>query len=274
MDKLRKNPSLTGYINHVKQTANLLHAFQNRGLPGQRRGRHELQHRPGRFRRAPAAPAATIATGQFSGEALNDASAFTGMEQLASSTGGRAFTTNDIGDALRKIVHDSDVYYTVGYAPTDSAEDGSFRRIDVKVSGGKYKLAYRQGYNASEPGAAPAENPIAPLLQLGIPNATGIYYGASVREQRPRSESTRDEQASLRNNTRRPEPPAQWPAHPLHRLLHHPRPGRLLRPGAQRRAHRQTSPRRQGLRRKRRCAQLAGHAGSRRALLQPSTNPS
>ena len=198
---------------------------------------------------------------RLAGEALNDASAFTGMEELASSTGGRAFTTNDIGDALHKIVHDSDVYYTVGYAPTDSAEDGSFRRIDVKVSGGKYKLAYRQGYNASEPGAAPAENPIAPLLQLGIPNATGIYYGAGATHQ-------------CSDRTTAPETAGQNPQlnGPLTRYTVSftiRAQDRLLRTGAQRRAHRQTSRRRQGLRRKRRCAQLAGHAGSRRALCSP-----
>ena len=119
-------------------------------------------------------------TSSLTAESLGSASALTGMEELAASTGGRAFTTNDINDALHMIVHDSDVYYTVGYAPTDSPEDGSFRRINVSVTGGKYKLAYRQGYNASETGAAPAENPITPLLQLGLPSATGIYYGARV----------------------------------------------------------------------------------------------
>ncbi len=83
---------------------------------------------------------------------------------------------------MRKIVHDSDVYYTVGYAPSDTATDGAFRRIDVKVNGGKYKLAYRQGYNASSSRSegATTEDPIAPLLQLGLPAATGIFYGVNV----------------------------------------------------------------------------------------------
>jgi hypothetical protein len=120
-------------------------------------------------------------TSSLAGEAMNAASANAGMEELASSTGGRAFTTNDIAGALRKIVHDNEVYYTVGYAPLNSAEDGTFRRIEVKVAGGNYKLAYRQGYNASDSASGSAEgNPITPLLALGMPSATGILYGASA----------------------------------------------------------------------------------------------
>ncbi|MGB8098399.1 MAG: VWA domain-containing protein, partial [Terracidiphilus sp.] len=186
MDKLKNNPGLPGYMNHVKQTANLFTLSKIAVYPvsgaGVMNSNIGLADSAGSGR-----VGGSNGTGEFAAESLNDASALTGMEQLAASTGGRAFTTNDIGDALRKIVHDSDGYYTVGYAPTDSTEDGSFRRIDVKVSGGRYKLAYRQGYNASEPGDAPAENPIAPLLQLGIPNATGILYGASVGQARQES---------------------------------------------------------------------------------------
>lgn len=46
------------------------------------------------------------------------------MEQLAASAGGRSFTTNDIDAAFRLIVEDSNVYYTVGQAPSDSATNG------------------------------------------------------------------------------------------------------------------------------------------------------
>lgn len=184
--QLRNSP---GYLNHVQQTANLftlskiaVYPVSGAGVMNSNIGLADSAG-PGRAN-------GNITTAQMAGEALNDASAFANMEELASSTGGRAFTTNDIGSALHKIVHDSDVYYTVGYAPTDSDEDGGFRRIAVKVAGGKYKLAYRQGYNASEPGTAPAENPISPLLQLGIPNATGIYYGASLTQVRAPQVST------------------------------------------------------------------------------------
>jgi VWFA-related protein len=186
LDHLKNNPNLLGYINEVKQTANLfilskiaVYPVSGAGVMNSNIGMADSPDADsaggtGHF------GTAENPTASLTGEALNFASATAGMEQLASSTGGRAFTTNDIDNALRKIVHDSDVYYTVGYAPTDSATDGSFHRIDVKVAGGKYKLAYRQGYNASESGAAPADDPIVPLLQLGMPSATGIFYGARV----------------------------------------------------------------------------------------------
>ncbi|HTX76859.1 MAG TPA: VWA domain-containing protein [Terracidiphilus sp.] len=180
MEKMKNNPNLPGYVNHIKQTGNLFALSKIAVYPvsgaGVATSYVGIADSAGSGRAG-----GSNGTGSFTAESLNSASALTSMEQLANSTGGRAFTTNDIENALRKIVHDSDVYYTVGYAPTDSTEDGGFRRIDVKVTGGKYKLEYRQGYNASESGGAPAENPITPLLQLGTPDATGILYGAQAR---------------------------------------------------------------------------------------------
>ncbi len=175
-------------MNHVRQTANLFTLSKVAVYPVS--GAGVMNSNIGLADSAGAGSAggtghfgtAEHPTASLAGEAMNSASALTTMEQLASSTGGRAFTTNDIDAALRRIVRDTDVYYTVGYAPTDSNTDGSFRHIDVKIAGGKYKLAYRQGYNAdSAPtDSAPSEDPIAPLLQLGLPNATGIFYGASA----------------------------------------------------------------------------------------------
>jgi VWFA-related protein len=181
LDQLKNNPNLPGYINHVERTANLftlskvaVYPVSGAGVMSSNVG---LADSGGSGRAG-----GSNGTGALAAESLNSASELTSMEQLASSTGGRAFTTNDIDAALRRIVHESDVYYTVGYMPTDTATDGGFRRIDVKVAGGKYKLAYRQGYNADSASTddAPAEDPIAPLLQLGLPNATGIFYGVAA----------------------------------------------------------------------------------------------
>jgi VWFA-related protein len=208
LEEIRKNPELAGYAGHVKQTADLLTLSKIAVYPVS--GAGVMTSNIGAADSAGAGSAG--GTGHFgttenapsslTSESLGFASALTGMEQLAASTGGRAFTTNDIDNAVRRIVHDSNVYYTVGYAPSGSAPDGSFRRIEVKVSGGKYKLAYRQGYNADSAttgaaavtNAAPAENPITPLLQLGLPSATGILYGASAQRvpgnQPPTSDAT------------------------------------------------------------------------------------
>jgi VWFA-related protein len=186
-DQLKNNRNLPGYVNHIEQTANLftlsriaVYRVSGAGIMNSNIGLADSSGAgsaggTGHFGTA-ASPTSSLAA-----EALNSGAAVAGMEQLAGSTGGRAFTTNDIDAALRSIVHDGDVYYTVGYSPSDSATDGGFRRIDVKVNGGKYKLAYRQGYNADSASTdgAPSVDPIAPLLKLGLPNATGILYGAS-----------------------------------------------------------------------------------------------
>jgi len=58
--------------------------------------------------------------------------------------------------------------------------DGSYRQIEINMLHGKSKLAYRQGYYAdagSKPAAQAGADPSAPLLQFGLPGATGILYG-------------------------------------------------------------------------------------------------
>ena len=105
------------------------------------------------------------------------------MEQLAVSTGGKAYyNTNDLDAALKRAVDDGANYYTIGYSPPERKMDGSYRQIEIKLLHGKNKLTYRQGYNAVD-SSTPAHShvdPTAPLLQLGLPGATGILYGVSV----------------------------------------------------------------------------------------------
>jgi VWFA-related protein len=107
------------------------------------------------------------------------------MEQLASDTGGKAyFNTNDLNAAVKRAINDGAHYYTLAYTPTNSKLDGSYRRIEVKVSAtGKYKLAYRRGYNADDMNTAeamPQSDPLRPLLKFGLPDATQLLYGVRV----------------------------------------------------------------------------------------------
>jgi VWFA-related protein len=186
MAQLKNNPNLPGAVDRIKQTANLFTLSKIAVYPVS--GAGVMNSNVGLADSADAGSAGGTGhfgasanpTSSLTGEALNSGSAISSMEQLAASTGGRAFATNDIGSALTRIVHDSDVYYTVGYAPADSTAPEGFRRINVKVAGGKYKLDYRQGYNASNADTNSGENPITPLLQLGLPAATGIFYGAGI----------------------------------------------------------------------------------------------
>jgi VWFA-related protein len=191
LEQLKSDPGLAGELNRAKQTANLFTLSKIAVYPvsgsGVMSSNVNLADSVGTGRSG----GGSDPTRAYTAESLASGSAMAGMEQLAESTGGRAISTNDIESALHRIVRDSNDYYTVGYAPANAATDGSFRRIDVKVTGGKYKLAYRRGYNASEAagsGEKSGENPIAPLLQLGMPGATGILYGARVTAAPPQGE--------------------------------------------------------------------------------------
>jgi VWFA-related protein len=106
------------------------------------------------------------------------------MEQLASDTGGKAFyNTNDLNGAMQRAIADGSHYYTLVYSPTNKKMDGSYRRIQIKLTEGKYKLAYRRGYNADDVTTSAANagnNPLQPLLVRGMPSATQVLYGVRI----------------------------------------------------------------------------------------------
>src|SRR6202023_2945128 len=77
------------------------------------------------------------------------------MEILAQETGGKAFyNTNGLDEALAESMKNGAMYYTLAYAPSDARLDGRFRRIQVKMTGGEYRLAYRRGYYAENANSA------------------------------------------------------------------------------------------------------------------------
>jgi len=87
------------------------------------------------------------------------------MNSLAADTGGfMVENSNDLGDGLRQMLKDSDTYYVLAYAPSNTKRDGSFRKIEVRLPGVRgAKLRTRSGYlapddrHASLAAAAPAE---------------------------------------------------------------------------------------------------------------------
>ena len=123
--------------------------------------------------------------GAFRAEASERSRIISDMEQIASDTGGKAyFNTNDLKSAVKKAFDDGSHYYTIVYAPTNIKMDGSYRHIDVQVTAkGKYKTAYRRGYNADDTSKAVAPqdtDPLRPLLIRGLPSATQLLYGVRV----------------------------------------------------------------------------------------------
>lgn len=68
---------------------------------------------------------------------------------LAADTGGRAFLdSNDFGRVFTGVQQDTSFYYMLGYRSSNSARDGRFRRITVKINRPGLKLDFRKGYYA------------------------------------------------------------------------------------------------------------------------------
>ncbi|HKB10117.1 MAG TPA: VWA domain-containing protein [Vicinamibacterales bacterium] len=68
---------------------------------------------------------------------------------IAEGTGGRAFFDSNGFDAVfDRVVNDTSAYYVLGYSSTNTARDGRFRRIRVKLRRPDLKIEYRSGYYA------------------------------------------------------------------------------------------------------------------------------
>ncbi|HEY0404463.1 MAG TPA: VWA domain-containing protein [Pyrinomonadaceae bacterium] len=76
------------------------------------------------------------------------------LSRIAQETGGRAFfpkTAAELPDAVKELTNDLRTQYVIGYAPTNGARDGSFRKVQVTLAPeGKSKRAAitRAGYVA------------------------------------------------------------------------------------------------------------------------------
>ena len=86
------------------------------------------------------------------------------MNELATSTGGRAFyNPSDLAGAVNNAIAAGSDYYTLSYRPANAKEDGAFRPIRVEAkdvgSAQTVQLLYRRGYytNDASPRAKPDE---------------------------------------------------------------------------------------------------------------------
>lgn len=71
------------------------------------------------------------------------------LSTLAEDTGGRAFfDEGDLSKAFRQVQEDTSGYYLVGYTPSNSKPDGSWRRVTLKLKIPGARLRYRTGYFA------------------------------------------------------------------------------------------------------------------------------
>jgi VWFA-related protein len=94
---------------------------------------------------------------------------------LANDTGGKPFLdSNDLTLGIRQAQTDIRSYYILGYYSTNPAEDGRFRRIQVRLAANpQAKLDFRSGYFAPKQFAkfneADKEQQLSEALMLGDP---------------------------------------------------------------------------------------------------------
>ncbi len=86
------------------------------------------------------------------------------LQKLCEETGGQAFFTGDILSLERsfnKIRDELHTQYVLTYRPTNPNYDGSYRRIEVKLTSGRndLKIRTKRGYNATQDSVlAPQQN--------------------------------------------------------------------------------------------------------------------
>ena len=77
------------------------------------------------------------------------------LERMSSETGGRVFRVDKkhpLTDAFREIQDEMRSQYALAYTPTNTARDGSYRRIEIRPSSKEYKVQCRKGYYATPNG--------------------------------------------------------------------------------------------------------------------------
>jgi VWFA-related protein len=84
-------------------------------------------------------------SGEYSGEAK--------MMRLTQATGGRVIRVGNkvdkLKDAFNQIANELRSQYNIGYTPTNTAFDGTFRKVEIHAKGKDYKIQARAGYYAA-----------------------------------------------------------------------------------------------------------------------------
>jgi len=83
---------------------------------------------------------------------LNDIASDEGatLSEIAAATGGTSFhNSNDLLTGLKRAFADGRDYYVLAYVPANEAQDGKFRKIEVKVRDNKALVSAKRGYWAN-----------------------------------------------------------------------------------------------------------------------------
>lgn len=73
---------------------------------------------------------------------------FGAFKKMAQVTGGISESSQNISWSLNQAAQASGNYYLLYYKPQDYVADGSFKKIEVKIKGRRYRITHRTGYIA------------------------------------------------------------------------------------------------------------------------------
>jgi hypothetical protein len=73
---------------------------------------------------------------------------FAPFREMSRATGGYIASTANLDAAMRSAVAASENYYLLYYTPKAYEKDGRFRRLEVRLKSGGYRLSHRLGYIA------------------------------------------------------------------------------------------------------------------------------
>jgi VWFA-related protein len=100
------------------------------------------------------------------------------LQTIAANTGARAVVnTNDFEPGVRAIFDENASYYLLGYQPPNPAQDGRFRRLEVRVNRPGVEVRTRSGYQPEKPRdaerrrAALAKQPLGAALAGVLPKS-------------------------------------------------------------------------------------------------------
>ena len=178
----KKAAKLNRFENDVRQTTELLIADQVAVYPILATGLNVYpEHDPAKIGSTITEGGASLAANQVA------------METLAHDTGGKAFYgTNGLDDAMARAVDEGSHYYTLAYTPSNAKRDGKYRRVELKITDGSYKLAYRHGYyaenaNFARDTDAKKNDNLVPLMAFGMPDFDQILYKVQLTRAKPES---------------------------------------------------------------------------------------
>ena len=94
------------------------------------------------------------------------------LRGLAENTDGLAVVnSNDVDETLQKMMTSTSSYYLLSYSPMNTAIDGKFRKISVKVKRSNVHVRVRPGYVATALNMTPREmRPAAPVETIERPD--------------------------------------------------------------------------------------------------------